>query len=47
MYHKAQRYFKFDDGSIDLFDIDYKFVCYKPTHRYSSNMLGFGEWIKL
>ena len=41
------RYFKFDDGSIDKFPIDHKFFSYKPTHMYTSDMLGLGEWIKI
>ena len=38
-----KRYFKFDDNSIALLPVDYKFT-FKPTHIYSSNMLGFGVW---
>jgi hypothetical protein len=38
-----KRYFKFDDGSIALFNLNHKFFSHKPTHIYTSNILGFGE----
>lgn len=41
---KTIRYFKFSDGSVAPFPIDYIFLGCKPTHIYSSNMLGFGKW---
>lgn len=43
----TKRYFKFSDGSIALFPIDYRFIGSQPTHRYTSDNLGFGDWIKL
>jgi len=41
---KVIRYFKFSDGSVAPFPIDYRFLGSKPTHIYTSSMLGFGEW---
>ena len=41
------RYFKFANGNIDKFPINHKFFSNKPTHMYTSDVLGFGEWIKI
>lgn len=41
---KGIRYFKFSDGSIAPFPIDYRFLDSKPIHIYSYSMLDFGEW---
>ena len=40
-----KRYFKFDDNSIALLPVNYKFT-FKPIEIYSSDMLGFETWSK-
>jgi len=42
-----KRYCKFSDGSIALIDINRFYFQFKPEYVYSSNMLGFGEWISI
>lgn len=42
---KIKYYFKFSDNSIAYLE-DCKWIGYKPTHRYTSQILGMGKWVE-
>ena len=41
-----KHWYRFSDNSIAFLE-DSTLWTFKPTHKYTSYILGFGEWIKI